>query len=104
MKWVPVSERLPKITVFREPDSDGSCLNESKPVLVSLEEPFDVSSILIAVYEEVVEKDGTVSHAGWSNVPDYNSAGKFVVTAWKPLPRPYKGGIDRDERRQAEDP
>ena len=73
-KWIPVSERLPE-------DSYGCIVAYHGFMMTpSGEKEYD------AVYHETVGFDGQ----GWNNANGENIDNLIDVTAWMPLPEPYK--------------
>lgn len=75
-RWIPVSERLPE-------DSYGCIVAYHGFMMTpSGEKEYD------AVYHETVGFDGQ----GWNNANGENIDNLIDVTAWMPLPEPYKGG------------
>lgn len=81
-RWIPCSERLPEThkeaSIFED---DYKC---SDAVIVSLAEPFEGDVVVIATYDEGHDEE---LRYGWGDA-FYGEALK--VTAWMPLPEPYK--------------
>ena len=85
MRWIPVDEKPPECkNDMCIPDCEAY---ESDPCLVTYDNGNEVK-VSVGMYQNYIDEPES---SGWASHIDYRVEN---VTAWMPLPKPYKGGAE----------
>lgn len=90
-KWIPCSERLPELSIHCTDPFIGEWDN-SEPVLIYHKDKRFECEQTIALYTNGFEDVGKPVVYGWVEVEGCEEIRD--VTAWMPLPKPWKGADD----------
>ena len=86
MKWIPVSERLPELTIHNNEPYIGEWDN-SEPVLIYHKDDRYECRVIVGQYTNgFSNEDGSIEY-GWIEINDANDIDNVI--AWMPLPEPY---------------
>ena len=86
MEWIPVSERLPELTIHNNEPYIGEWDN-SEPVLIYHKDDHYECRFIVGQYTNgFSNEDGSIEY-GWIEINDCNDIDNVI--AWMPIPEPY---------------